>query len=161
MLSQHTTLTELNTFYNHIARLESFPRFWSKVALVGPDECWLWTASLDRHGYGRFWSGTKMVRAYRFAYESTFGLIPPGLELDHLCRVRKCVNPWHLEIVTCRDNILRGDGLTAQNAAKFQCPQGHPYDKQNTYNKRPKRNQSNGGRECRVCRRERRWNPLK
>jgi hypothetical protein len=67
------------------------------------------------------------------------------LTIDHLCRVRHCVNPDHLEAVTCRENLLRGETLQAANVAKTECPQGHPYDEENTYV------YPNGRRDCRTC----------
>lgn len=80
-------------------------RFWAKVHKT--DSCWLWTASLT-FGYGSFWDGKGQVRAHRFAYELLVDPIPEGLQLDHLCRIRHCVNPDHLEAVTNAENVQRG-----------------------------------------------------
>lgn len=66
--------------------------------------------------------------AHRVAYELCIGPIPTGLTIDHLCRNTRCVNPKHLEAVTLRENILRGTGPTAHNAAKSACRRGHPFD---------------------------------
>ena len=107
--------------------------------------CWLWTASDNGRGYGTFRVGEKMVRAHRYAYERWVGPIPKGLQLDHLCRVRCCVNPDHLEAVTCQENLLRGETVPAANAAKTHCPQGHEYNEENTYV------YLNGRRHCRTC----------
>ena len=121
-------------------------RFWPKVYLPPcEDDCWLWTAAKDSHGYGQFSLGRTMVPAHRWAYESEAGPIPLGLTIDHLCRVRHCVNPAHLEPVTIGENIMRGEGLTAHNARSTHCLAGHPYDDANTYHR------SHGGRECRIC----------
>ena len=121
-------------------------RFWSKVEIGGKDECWRWLASFDGRSYGQFClRHGKNVRAHRYAYEQIRGLIPPGLDIDHLCRNRWCVNPWHLEIVTRRTNLLRGDTLAAGEADRTHCPSGHPYDEENTYHYR-------GLRYCRACR---------
>lgn len=85
-------------------------RFWPKVSKT--DSCWLWQASLDGKGYGQINGGrtpTRMMRAHRVAYELVIGPIPDGLDLDHLCRTPRCVNPDHLEPVTRRENTARGD----------------------------------------------------
>lgn len=104
-------------------------RFWAKVDKEGPGGCWLWAAYVNPDGYGEFWPTTdRHVGAHRYSYELNVGPIPEGLHIDHLCRVRNCVNPAHLEPVTCRENLLRGDTFQAANAAKTHCPQGHPYD---------------------------------
>lgn len=124
-------------------------RFWSKVNFT--DACWLWTAQTSA-GYGGFRLGAgddgkrRRVLTHRWAYEFCVGPIPEGLTIDHLCRVRRCVNPEHLEAVTMRENILRGVGPSAQNARKEGCPAGHPYDEDNTRWEREKRH-------CRACHR--------
>jgi len=107
--------------------------------------CWLWTGALDTSGYGIFTHLDTNVGAHRWSYQHHIGPVPEGLVLDHLCRVRHCVNPDHLEPVTNRENILRGEGLAAANAAKTHCPQGHPYDEANT-------SWYDGRRYCRGCR---------
>lgn len=130
-------------------------RFWAKVDKDGPGDCWLWTAALA-DGYGvckRPPVGTSR-RAHRIAYELIVGPIPEGLDLDHLCRVRRCVNPAHLEPVTRRVNLLRGAGKAARRLSST-CSRGHDFDEANTYWERLK-----GGRytvrRCRRCARERR-----
>ena len=128
-------------------------RFWSKVDKSGPlfngTYCWLWKEHLTGTGYAQFRVGEKHILVHRFAYELLKGQIPVGLEIDHLCRRRSCVQPEHLEVVTPRDNTLRGTGVAAQAARATHCPQGHPYDLFNTY-LRP-----DGGRDCRRCRNHR------
>lgn len=124
-------------------------RFWAKTLIedCGHDTpCLTWTAyKLD--GYGRFSVGGKIWYAHRVAYEALVGPIPQGLMIDHLCRNRSCVNVEHMEPVTNRVNILRGDTVTAANAAKTHCPQGHEYTPENTHLHGP-----NGtGRRCRTC----------
>jgi hypothetical protein len=130
-------------------------RFWPKVQKT-PGGCWLWTASLCKGtGYGQFREGgrgSRMRTAHRVAYELLVGPVPAGLQLDHLCRVRRCVNPAHLEPVTNRENQLRGAGFPARNAAKTHCAHGHEYTPENTY-----LHPSTGHRRCRACARERRF----
>lgn len=121
-------------------------RFWTKIEKIGG--CWLWTAYTDHKGYGRFKLDGKAERAHRVSYEALVGPIPEGLQLDHLCRVRSCVNPDHMEAVTNRENCMRGDTLPAANAIKTHCPRGHEYSVENTY-------VHLGGRTCREC--MRRW----
>lgn len=89
---------------------------------------------------------TREQYAHRAAYQYLRGPIPDGLQLDHLCWVRRCVNPAHLEVVTARVNTLRGENPAAQNARKTHCHRGHPFDEANTY-WRP-----DGGRDCKACR---------
>lgn len=126
-------------------------RFWSKVDKSG--DCWLWTAHVNNRGYGMF--GMKvdtkptMRTAHRVAYEMERGPIPSGLEIDHLCRVRICVNPAHLEAVTHHENLMRGTGFAATNAAKTHCVRGHEYTPDNTYDCPS----VDGGRQCRACKR--------
>lgn len=123
--------------------------FWSKVERRSGSECWLWSGGLLR-GYGRFYIRRKYVGAHRFAYELLVGPIPDGLTLDHLCRVRACVNPAHLEPVTTRENWRRGESFSAMNARKTHCLRGHAYDEENTLQRK-----SRGGRLCAECKRER------
>lgn len=123
-------------------------RFWAKVD-VQIDGCWRWMAGQERGGYGRIrvaGKGSPNTVAHRFAYERLIALVPKGLQLDHLCRNRLCVNPEHLEPVTARENTLRGQTSAARNAAKTHCPLGHEYNKTNTYFVKRRRI-----RMCRVC----------
>lgn len=112
--------------------------------------CWVWGGCCTR-GYGVITVGStkdnsrRTRRVHRLVYELLVGPIPAGLELDHLCRVRGCANPAHLEAVTHRENVLRGEGLPARNAVKTHCPQGHRYTADNTYLT------CRGGRMCRTC----------
>lgn len=109
--------------------------------------CWNWTGYIEKEGYGQVWlkseHGTR--RPHRIEYENKYGPIPSGMVLDHLCRNRSCVNPEHLEIVSHRENILRGEGITAQNAKKTQCLRGHPFSGENL------RTQFRKGKPERVC----------
>ena len=77
------------------------------------ESCWEWVGCTNRNGYGRVWRNRRTVMVHRLVYEATYGDIPAGLVLDHLCRNRRCVNPAHLEPVTVRTNTLRGIGPTA------------------------------------------------
>lgn len=125
-------------------------RFWAKVDQDGPvppdrpdlGPCWLWTAAQDTHGYGVIGIlGTAVDKAHRVAYRLLVGPIPDGLELDHLCRVRHCVRPTHLEPVTHAENMRRaaegGRLLRGETDAH-----GHPYDEVD----------SAGWRRCSICR---------
>lgn len=95
--------------------------------------CWIYGGYLNDAGYGMIGiPGGKVVRAHRVAYEELVAAISGGLELDHLCRNRACWNPWHTEPVTHAENIRRGHG-GLHHARKTHCPQGHPYDAENTY----------------------------
>src|SRR5690554_6462185 len=100
-------------------------RFWPKIDRT--DDCWLWIGKINNRGYGLFYLDRRMQAAHRAAYQLLVGPIPDGLDLDHTCRVRRCVNPDHLEPVTHRENLLRGASFAAVNAAKTHCPHGHEY----------------------------------
>jgi hypothetical protein len=135
-------------------KMTTSERFWGKVNRDGPisayaphlGSCWLWTNALNREGYGAFTISGKKVGAHIIAFEWLIGAVPEGLELDHLCRVRSCVNPAHLEAVTHKENTLRGQSLQAENARKTHCKRGHPFNETNT------RVEPDGRRVCRTCR---------
>jgi hypothetical protein len=123
-------------------------RFWSKVE-VRASGCWLWTGPIAAEGYGWYNRDAISGPAHRFSYEQTVGPIPGGLQLDHLCRVRHCVNPEHLEPVTQRVNVLRGESPSAIAARKTVCLNGHDLnDPANVYHNIPSRP---GTRTCRPC----------
>lgn len=109
--------------------------------------CWIWQRCVTEKGYalGTVPGERKNVRVHRAAYEEFVGPIPPGLQIDHLCRVRNCVNPEHLEPVTNRENALRGIGPTALLARKTRCHRGHEYSPETIRDGR-------GRRVCAVCR---------
>ena len=116
--------------------------------------CWIWRGTLGHDGYGRLsgWGG-RIIQVHRYAYERFVGPIPAGLLLDHLCRIRACCNPAHLEAVTHKTNILRGVGGGAVNARKTHCKHGHLLEGENLYL------EPNGKRRCMACmqRRQREW----
>lgn len=138
-------------------RVPLVERFWAKVNKDGPipeyrpylGQCWLWTGGRTSEGYGAIMEDARRKMAHRVAYELAHGPIPDGLEPDHLCRVRHCVRPDHLEAVTRRENILRGIGPTAVNARKTHCLRGHLFDADNTG-----ASQHPPQRVCRACDRE-------
>jgi hypothetical protein len=109
--------------------------------------CWV-VGKTDGRGYGQIRVDGRDLGAHRVAYTELIGCIPEGLKLDHLCRNRACWNPYHLDPVTHRVNVLRGAGLTAQSARRTHCLNGHLYDAANTYIK------PNGSRQCRACHRD-------
>ena len=119
-------------------------RFWPKVDKDGPGGCWLWTASIKPQGYGEMRVDGVNCYAHRISYEHHKGPIPEGYQIDHLCRVRHCVNPDHLEAVTQAENIRRAPNY---NRAKTHCQYGHPYSGDNLYVL------GNGWRYCRECQR--------
>lgn len=120
-------------------------RFWERVDKTEAG-CWLWTGPLRPDGYGAIGAGGRggrTLRTHRLAYELVVGPIPDGLTLDHVCQVRACCNPAHLEPVTAEDNVRRA------TARRDRCRRGHEFTPDNTIIRAL-------GRECRTCRRERR-----
>jgi len=128
-------------------RLTEAERFELKIA-PGENGCIIWTGAISPAGYGQFCVDGIQVSAHRWSYQRANGPIPAGKVVDHLCRVPKCVNPSHLEVVSQQENTLRGVGPSAQNARKTHCHRGHEFSEGNTavYENR---------RICRTCQRQR------
>ena len=125
-------------------KIRAFGRFWSQVEIpaFSITDCWLWKGALGPGGYGQCtWGGSRFP--HRVSYEIVVGPIPENLVIDHLCRVRLCVNPYHLEPVTQSVNLLRGNN---QNRDKVECHRGHPFRGENLYINK-------GKRYCRTCKR--------
>jgi hypothetical protein len=137
-------------------RTPAVERFAAKIALTDAG-CIEWLGTSLGHGYGGFFVGprpgmrTTMVFAHRWSYEHHFGPIPDGMQLDHLCRNRRCVNPEHLEPVTGAENVRRAA------VTKTHCPQGHSYSGSNLYVPPGGTSQ----RQCRTCIRNRARNRRK
>lgn len=119
-------------------------RIADKVTPVTESGCHVWLGASTNGGYGHLKYENKYYLAHRVTYIHRYGAIPEGLDLDHLCRVRCCVNPDHLEPVSRRENLIRGNTAIARNVRRTQCPNGHPYTKEHLA---PWRND----RVCRTC----------
>jgi HNH endonuclease len=133
-------------------------RFWRQVDLedsIFPENgCMLWTGCKDKTGYGKFKSEGQTFRSHRWSYERLRGSIPNHLKLDHLCRVRHCVNPDHLQPVSPKENIRRGmTGLDSNpwNRGKTHCIHGHEFTPENTYQVIK---DGTPRRYCRACQKE-------
>lgn len=132
-------------------------RFWDKVYPCPMSGCWIWGGGLQSNKYSSFYPGTLVIPGLEMsagrrnvcghvvAYSVLIDPIPPGFHVDHLCRVKWCVNPGHLEAVPPRVNYLRGTSPWAVNARKKSCLRGHLFDVPNTYI------DSKGDRVCRAC----------
>lgn len=128
-------------------RKASLPeRFWKFVAVRSKFECWDWMGMTSR-GYGQFVKDGRTQYAHRIAFWLQGGVIPEGMQIDHLCRNRLCQNAAHMEPVTPRENSRRSLSPSAWNAVKTHCKQGHEFDKANTYITKK------GARQCRTCQR--------
>lgn len=138
---------------DRLAAVLADPTRWQDYILrwttPGPGGCWLWTRS-QRVGYGQAVVASTGQYAHRVAWVAWNGAIPRGMVLDHLCRVRLCCNPAHLEPVTNRVNLVRGVGFAGVNASKTHCTSGHPLSGDNLYIERYAYGVK---RHCRVCRR--------
>jgi hypothetical protein len=129
------------------ARLNQLPqRIQSKIS-ISQNGCWLWEGNIIKSGYGTLTTGSRLdcsrrtSLVHRFVYEMLVGPIAPKLQIDHICKIKTCVNPDHLRVVTHRFNTLRSDSAAALNSRKTHCPNGHPYDTI----------RYNGDRRCSIC----------
>ena len=151
--SQSNPRDNLGRFARGISLSERF----EKKYQVNKEGCWIWVSRMNPYGYGVLTDypidgyHEKRIQAHRFAYEKYRGKIPEGLVIDHLCRNRACVNPWHLEITTAKTNILRGMGISAKEAKQTHCKRGHPFSQDNTYLRI--RKDGSVHRDCRECHR--------
>ncbi|MDX2309344.1 MAG: HNH endonuclease [Hyphomicrobium sp.] len=123
-------------------------KFWAVVDKQSADDCWPWLGPLNAKGYGRFAANGSVEMAHRSSVRLSGRDIPPGFEVDHICRNRRCVNPSHLRVVTHQENLLSGQTIAAANAAKTHCRKGHPLSTGNLV-------QGSGKRVCKECRRAR------
>lgn len=151
--------------------IRGFPNFldstlpeslWKRLIPEPNSGCWFWAGMINSGGYGQIYIGRDLSKhqpafrgarmcIHRFMFETLVATVPVGLQLDHLCRQRSCANPAHLEPVTPRENVRRGDAgriAAALQLAKTHCPQGHEYSVQNTY-------LYHGTRRCLPCMRAR------
>ena len=115
-------------------------RFASKYLPVTESGCWVWIGHCNKAGYGAIQMRDGLKRAHKVIWEHLNGVVPQGLELDHLCRVRCCVNPDHLEAVTHDENMKR-----SIYGIRTHCEKGHEFTVSNTYYR------VGGGRRCREC----------
>lgn len=111
------------------------------------NNCWNWTGKISKNGYAHLMSLGKTYLAHRISYELFKGSIDKGLVIDHLCRNRKCINPDHLEAVSMRENIIRGESSASMNFKKTHCIRGHEFSKENTYYRKDR----TGSRTCKKC----------
>jgi hypothetical protein len=107
--------------------------------------CWLWLGQINNWGYAVFSERGENIPGYQWSFRYFKGPIPDGQQPDHLCRIRPCVNPDHLEAVPMKVNILRGTSVSAINARKTTCSRGHEFDGFD---------QRYGFRYCKTCKRE-------
>lgn len=121
--------------------MKTIEDLFKKIEPVTESGCWIWHGPVSQKGYGKIYYGQKNWRVHRLMYELLIGPIPSALVCDHRCRVRCCVNPHHLDLVSDEENILRGFGFAAKNKRKTHCKYGHALEGDNIYvpPKRPSR----------------------
>lgn len=151
-LRKKRSIVETNKFLKVDPTLVEIERLMSKISINEETDCWNWTACIDAGGYGRVGYRNRQESAHRIFYAWKAGPIPRGKgkdipQLDHLCRNRRCCNPKHLELVSHRENILRGDSPSAHHARKTYCKRGHRLPKEFNYFKPS----GQGVRVCRIC----------
>ena len=116
-----------------------------KAVTVSPSGCWLWGKHINADGYGKIRFEKIAYLAHRLSYQVHIGPIPDGMQLDHLCRVRSCVNPAHLEPVTCAENLHRGEHSNMKAYREDVCPLGHVLSGDNLSPR------TDGRRKCKTC----------
>jgi hypothetical protein len=126
--------------------------------IIDSNNCWNWTMYVEPRGYGRIRYKGKTTTPHKVSYLEFVGLIPEGLELDHLCKNKKCFNPDHLEPVTRKENNIRSNCSSAINSRKTHCKKGHEYSGDNLRTWK-----NTGGKltrrcgECEKIRMKKRW----
>lgn len=126
-------------------------RFWARVDKSG--DCWIWTASRYRRGYGQAYFEGRYYTAHRLAYTLTFGPVPMGICVCHHCDNPPCCNPAHLFLGTDADNMRDRDAKgrgRSQFKKQSHCKYGHEFTPENTYVVA-----KDGERACRACNRRR------
>lgn len=123
-------------------------KFEEKIMPIPFSGCWVWMGAMaNKTGYGKCWNGVDHEGAHRFSYRVHKGPIPDEFVIDHMCRVRLCVNPDHLRAVTQHENVMCGEGAAAKNARRTHCTSGHSLaDAYEKYDYR-----SDDGRKTRHC----------
>lgn len=125
-------------------------RFWGYIDADG--DCWRWKGFCIPTGYGYFMVHTiypkrRNIGVHRLAWQMLVGTIPPKMTIDHMCKVRNCVNPSHMRLLTRAANTMAGSSVPAMNERKTECKRGHPFDSSNTVI------DNRGYRQCRICNR--------
>lgn len=127
--------------------MANFEEIQTRIVRIPESGCWIWMGATNR-GYGTTSYLGKQRGVHRIIYEALVGIVPKGLELDHLCRVRCCCNPYHLEAVTHSVNVKRGTAwyhVIERNKNATHCKNGHERTLANTYFRK------NGTRRCKLC----------
>lgn len=142
-----TDVSEVDEPRGHSMTDTALDHLMTHIAADSKSKCWNWTGTIKPDGYTK-WNRVPHVNisAHRVSWLLFNGAFPePPLTIDHLCRNPRCVNPSHMEPVPIKENVMRGNGLTAQNARKSVCSRGHAFTRDNT------RITHQGYRNCREC----------
>lgn len=124
---------------------DKFQRFMAKVDVRSAEGCWIWLGGHVGRGYGAYYADGKQRPAHRVSFEFFNGPLDEDLEIDHLCRTRNCVNPWHLEQVTHRKNSMRGIAPSMVIRRSGKCLHGHKLEGKNLI---VRKNKKHGCRSC-------------